>query len=54
MGSTFRLAAPFAPAGYQPGAIRELSEGLAHGIARQGETARTVAVRSRRRARPLA
>ena len=35
MGSTFQLAAPFAPAGDQPGAIRELSEGLAHGLARQ-------------------
>ena len=35
MSSTFQLAAPFAPAGDQPGAIRELSEGLAHGLARQ-------------------
>ena len=35
MGSTFQLAAPFDPAGDQPGAIRELSEGLAHGLARQ-------------------
>src|SRR5512147_772346 len=34
MGSTFQLAAPFAPAGDQPGAIRELSEGLNHGLAR--------------------
>jgi excinuclease ABC subunit B len=35
MGSTFRLAAPFAPAGDQPGAIRELCDGLGGGIARQ-------------------
>ncbi|MFZ2225686.1 MAG: DEAD/DEAH box helicase family protein, partial [Candidatus Deferrimicrobium sp.] len=35
MGSTFQLAAPFAPSGDQPGAIRELSEGLTHGFARQ-------------------
>ena len=33
--SVFHLAVPFAPAGDQPGAIRELSEGLANGLARQ-------------------
>jgi excinuclease ABC subunit B len=31
----FRLAAPFEPAGDQPAAIRELSEGLSRGIPRQ-------------------
>ncbi len=31
----FRMAAPFAPAGDQPGAIRELADGLGRGIPRQ-------------------
>ena len=35
MSSSFRLSAPFEPAGDQPGAIRELSEGLTRGIRRQ-------------------
>jgi len=35
LGSKFQLVAPFAPAGDQPGAIRELSEGLTNGPARQ-------------------
>jgi len=35
LSSTFQLAAPFAPAGDQPGAIRELSEGLTNGLSRQ-------------------
>ncbi len=35
MESAFRMAAPFAPAGDQPGAIRELSEGLNRGLPRQ-------------------
>jgi len=35
LSSTFHLIAPFAPAGDQPGAIRELSDGLASGLARQ-------------------
>ncbi|MBI5905182.1 MAG: excinuclease ABC subunit UvrB [Deltaproteobacteria bacterium] len=34
-GYAFKLAAPFAPAGDQPAAIRELSEGLSRGIPRQ-------------------
>ncbi|GAB4228810.1 MAG: excinuclease ABC subunit UvrB [Deltaproteobacteria bacterium] len=35
MGTTFHLAAPFEPSGDQPAAIRELSEGLEKGLARQ-------------------
>jgi len=35
LSSVFHLAAPFAPAGDQPGAIRELAEGLTGGLARQ-------------------
>jgi excinuclease ABC subunit B len=35
MGSKFKMAAPFFPAGDQPAAIRELSEGLSRGIPRQ-------------------
>jgi excinuclease ABC subunit B len=35
LSSTFKLSAPFSPAGDQPAAIRELSDGLARGIPRQ-------------------
>ncbi|MBP2674751.1 MAG: excinuclease subunit [Deltaproteobacteria bacterium] len=35
MGSKFRINAPFSPAGDQPAAIGELSEGLSRGIPRQ-------------------
>ncbi|MBI5904278.1 MAG: excinuclease ABC subunit UvrB [Deltaproteobacteria bacterium] len=35
MSPAFRLSAPFSPAGDQPGAIRELSDGLTRGIPRQ-------------------
>ncbi|RJP20518.1 MAG: excinuclease ABC subunit UvrB [Deltaproteobacteria bacterium] len=35
MSSVFKLSAPFSPAGDQPAAIRELSEGLSRGISRQ-------------------
>ena len=35
MGSVFRLVAPFSPSGDQPGAIRELTEGLERGLPRQ-------------------
>jgi len=35
MGTKFRMAAPFAPAGDQPEAIRELADGLSRGLARQ-------------------
>src|SRR5512145_3408675 len=35
MSASFRLKAPFSPAGDQPEAIRELVEGLSQGIRRQ-------------------
>src|SRR5512145_3574404 len=35
MTPNFRLDAPFSPSGDQPGAIRELAEGLERGIPRQ-------------------
>ncbi|HEY5995957.1 MAG TPA: DEAD/DEAH box helicase family protein, partial [Candidatus Deferrimicrobiaceae bacterium] len=35
MENTFRLEVPFPPSGDQPAAIRELVEGLDHGLPRQ-------------------
>jgi excinuclease ABC subunit B len=35
VGSVFQLVAPFSPSGDQPGAIRELADGLDHGLPRQ-------------------